>query len=756
MATAPKTKTADSLAALYGDAPVVVAAAESLQPLQVQVHDRDDVVPTLLTARYRLRSGPVFGNLLGAFAADIDALARNPPAAPHGDLLPPRGPDGLWEDFIAGAAFADVRPSGGRMTVEWVEGFIAAIASALPPHRRLMLFCEVVNEPGLLPEWREAVRVLSALPRNVTIVVADAPRDWDGPRIEAPPGAAGREEVYTFAEAALSGDQAAEVDRLGVAPLADGLARLLMLPQTRPLTVGVQAPWGWGKSSFVAFVREALVRRAPSNRKPTPELVELETLDRILGGALDDEEQGSDAEIATRRQEQAEQRRTVLGKLERRAYRDVICVSFNAWRYEGSEQVWAGLARAITASLEGALGRPRRLRSRIAYAIRRRKLEFWLGFVVPVVLALVVAGLGIALGVADAGDELSGWSGGFAGVIAPVAALLLIAWRFLSVIQPVSVQVAGYVQGPDYSAHMGYQNEVIDDLKFLRDRVTGRPRVVVVVDDLDRCRDESIMETLQAINLVLGASDFFVVLAIDPDMIHRAIARQRGLSDDDEAAETFAENYLRKIIQLPLVLPGRNADQRFGFVSQLFSPTAQRAYQRADEELEQPPAEPLADEGEPLFSYDPAVVVPPRVQILREVQDTKEELEALHAARELLHDNPRELKRLVNVHRLVKILLQRPDTPPTPEQQRKLVAWLVFCAARPSEVDDVLKAAADQPDDDCVVTVGGDRLSAHDLAPDGPLARAARISLLVRDRPATLPQPAAASDPATPPAASPS
>ena len=102
--------------------------------------------------------------------------------------------------------------------------------------------------------------------------------------------------------------------------------------------------------------------------------------------------------------------------------------------------------------------------------------------------------------------------------------------------------------------------------------------MVVFVDDLDRCSDESIMETLQAINLVLGASDFFVVLAIDPDMIHRAIARQRGVSDSDELAERFAENYLRKIIQLPLHLPGRTADQRFGFVTQLFSPTAQREF----------------------------------------------------------------------------------------------------------------------------------------------------------------------------------
>jgi hypothetical protein len=264
------------------------------------------------------------------------------------------------------------------------------------------------------------------------------------------------------------------------------------------------------------------------------------------------------------------------------------------------------------------------------------------------------------------------------------------------------------------------------------------------------------METLQAINLVLGASDFFVVLAIDTDMIHRAIARQRGLSEDDETAEVFAENYLRKIIQLPLVLPRRSADQRFGFVSQLFSPSAQREYQREEEDDKTTSEPPPDDDGMPTLSFDPALVVPPRVQILREVQDTKEELEALHASRDLLHDNPRELKRLVNVHRLVKILVDRSDAPPTPDQQRKLVAWLVFCAASPSEVDDVLAKAAGHPDDECVVEVGGERLSAQDLAADGKLARAARISLLVRDRPATRRQTAAASDPAAPRAASPS
>ncbi len=217
-----------------------------------------------------------------------------------------------------------------------------------------------------------------------------------------------------------------------------------------------------------------------------------------------------------------------------------------------------------------------------SYAISRRAPQFWGGFVAPVILALVAVSIAALLGLTDTGDELSRSSGWIEGLVA-LGAVAVIVWRLFQVLQPVSAQVAGYVQGPDYAAHMGYQNEVIEDLKFLRGRLPGRPakaagrrgrrspkiepRIIVFVDDLDRCSDESIMETLQAINLVLGQSDFFVVLAIDQDMIHRAIARQRGLSDDDEAAAAFAENYLRKIIQLPLHLPHRTAEQRFGFVT---------------------------------------------------------------------------------------------------------------------------------------------------------------------------------------------
>ena len=206
----------------------------------------------------------------------------------RGDVLPVFEPDSIWDRLRALRA-AGPEHRHGRLTAEWVCTCPGVARQALPNHQRLLLLCEIEGDPGTLADWEQAIGAM-CLPRNVTIVVSEAPRGWDGPEIEPPQGAAGQEEVFTFREAALSGDQAAEVDRLGVAPLADGLARLIMLPQTRPLTVGVQAPWGSGKSSFVAFVREALVRHAPSNSALRPELDELEDLDRVLGGAVDTDE----------------------------------------------------------------------------------------------------------------------------------------------------------------------------------------------------------------------------------------------------------------------------------------------------------------------------------------------------------------------------------------------------------------------------------------------------------------------------------
>jgi hypothetical protein len=77
-------------------------------------------------------------------------------------------------------------------------------------------------------------------------------------------------------------------------------------------------------------------------------------------------------------------------------------------------------------------------------------------------------------------------------------------------------------------------------------------RVVVLVDDLDRCLPDAVMATLEAIKLFLSVKGMAFVIAADQDMVRDAIAASLTATGRSEA---FAERYLEKIVQLPVSMP---------------------------------------------------------------------------------------------------------------------------------------------------------------------------------------------------------
>lgn len=82
-------------------------------------------------------------------------------------------------------------------------------------------------------------------------------------------------------------------------------------------------------------------------------------------------------------------------------------------------------------------------------------------------------------------------------------------------------------------------------------------RVVVLVDDLDRCLPNTVVETLEAIRLFLSAEGMSFVIAADEDRVADAIQqRLQALTPDDSEAETPAKLYLHKIVQTTIPLPG--------------------------------------------------------------------------------------------------------------------------------------------------------------------------------------------------------
>lgn len=219
-------------------------------------------------------------------------------------------------------------------------------------------------------------------------------------------------------------------------------------------------------------------------------------------------------------------------------------------------------------------------------------------------------------------------------------------------------------------------------------------RIVLYIDDLDRCSPAKVVDVLQAVHLLLAFPLFVVVVGVDARWVSRSLeSRYRELlhAGEDPAAleQTFgvarSRDYLEKIFQIPLWLrPMDRADAQrlvLGMLSRrgtrAATPVAPaagpspQAAQRPDLRAEAGagvtlpvsavsaggrPA-PLAAPGPSATSPSapPAVAVSRRPAILAEqLRISDHEHARIDSLAPLLGRSPRSLKRFVNVYRLIK------------------------------------------------------------------------------------------------------
>lgn len=94
---------------------------------------------------------------------------------------------------------------------------------------------------------------------------------------------------------------------------------------------------------------------------------------------------------------------------------------------------------------------------------------------------------------------------------------------------------------------------------------TGLSKVVVLVDDLDRCKPSSVVATLEAIKVFLAVPKMAFVLAAEEEMIRWSIAQDTHAGGRSE----FADRYLEKIVQLPVTLPRLTQDAAETYITLL-------------------------------------------------------------------------------------------------------------------------------------------------------------------------------------------
>ncbi|MEZ6176813.1 MAG: P-loop NTPase fold protein [Candidatus Scalinduaceae bacterium] len=107
--------------------------------------------------------------------------------------------------------------------------------------------------------------------------------------------------------------------------------------------------------------------------------------------------------------------------------------------------------------------------------------------------------------------------------------------------------------------------EAVDEKSF---------RIVVFVDDLDRCLPDKAVELLEAIKLFLNIEGYLFVIGVDREVVKKGISyRYRHFEyNNEEKKDNFIispEDYLDKMIQLPLELPVIEQGRKKTFIKSL-------------------------------------------------------------------------------------------------------------------------------------------------------------------------------------------
>ncbi len=277
-------------------------------------------------------------------------------------------------------------------------------------------------------------------------------------------------------------DNETKVDFLNNEAIATTIIALLKEQPDKPLTIGVHGDWGAGKSSVLEMI-----------------------------------ESGLDQD------------------------KDVLCIKFNGWRYQGFEDAKIALLESIVTSLVEK--RPASTKAADAAKEAFKRINW-----------LKLAKVGGAIG----------WNA-FTGTPAPGQVQAVVetvkGWIGNPNTLPSAEEMGGAVEKingflkPAEPKHV--PEEVEEFRKAFKDLLKAADvnRLVILVDDLDRCLPNTAIETLEAIRLFLFTESTAFVVAADEAMIQYAVKKHFPELPATEGPRDYSRNYLEKLIQIPFRIP---------------------------------------------------------------------------------------------------------------------------------------------------------------------------------------------------------
>jgi len=100
-------------------------------------------------------------------------------------------------------------------------------------------------------------------------------------------------------------------------------------------------------------------------------------------------------------------------------------------------------------------------------------------------------------------------------------------------------------------------------------------KLVVIIDDLDRCTPDRLIENIEAIKLFLNVDKTAFIIGADPRIVRNAIEYRYKSKNDNNNPERsngrIVEDYLEKLIQIPYTLPILSDSEVETYISLLIS-----------------------------------------------------------------------------------------------------------------------------------------------------------------------------------------
>lgn len=430
-------------------------------------------------------------------------------------------------------------------------------------------------------------------------------------------------------------DQPTLDDQLGFKPYVMAVAEFLMNEATKPpLAISIEGEWGSGKSSFMLQLEDALVE----SKKLAPNAI----------------------------------------------------IQFNAWRHDKVESLWAAFAVQFAEQLRSKLTRSEQITGYIRLCCERfNKKDGLLDFLrasflwgVYLACALIVPVLLYIHGPEWFKDHSIVQ---LAGSIAAGFGLLALTFKKLkdTVGSPLDIDLKKYIESPDYKSRIGFIEAFHQDLAKII-KAYGRGKIIVFIDDLDRCEIPKAADLIQGLNLMISDNSQLVfIVGMDREKVAAALASkyqnllpylsQMAISPDKTAAAEpslgieFGFSFIEKFIQIPFRVPQPKMEIK-NFLARLTESTPKDQ-----------PDEPVRTEME---NEKIRIVTQGDSPIIREIGDK---------VAPTLDYNPRRLKQFLNLFRLKTIIASNTGLfqGPNAVSLQQLAKWVVIILRWPLLLNDL-------------------------------------------------------------------